>query len=145
MDVGLCELPNTLEYSNKQYFTANPPKCLVSTAFVDEKLRRGSWFEAEGFTVGRVHLLYSGPAVGYEGPPYIENPYLLQNYEFSYFGPEVGVAAEGLCGAPVVNQQEEDDELNGVVLGFIWLLDGRDLLVAAVDELLEAGWQIADC
>ena len=45
----------------------------------------------------------------------------------------------------MVHQEDEDDELDGIVLGFIWLLDGRDLIVAAVDELLEAGWQIADC
>jgi hypothetical protein len=142
IDIALCKFATTLPYSNKQYFTVNPPKRLVSTSIVDKNLRRGSWFEAEGFTVGRVHLLYSGPAVGYEGPPYIEHSYLLRSYGFSYFGPEVGVASGGLCGAPVVHEEDEEEDLDGIVLGFIWLLDDRDLIVAAVDDLLETGWQI---
>ena len=148
IDVALCRFVTPLNYSNKQYFTANPPKRLVTTSFIDESVTKVAWFEAEGFTSGRVHMLYSGPAVGYPAlkhKPYIETPYLLRTYQLEYFGPEVGDAQEGLCGAPVVYEENDDEDYDGIVLGFIWMQCGRDLIVAAVDELVESGWELADC
>ena len=145
IDTALCKLSASLNYSNKTYFTANPPKRMVSTDFVDQHIRFGTWFECEGFTVGRAHMMYEGPAVGYPGlPPYVENSYLLKSFEFAYFGPEVGLPADGLCGAPVVHEKSDDPMMDGIVLGFIWLVADRDSVVASVDDLLEAGWQIAD-
>src|SRR5579859_5501564 len=145
IDVALCRLVTPLNYSNKQYFTANPPKRFVTTSFVDEYITKGAWFEAEGFTSGRVHMFYCGPAVGYPGledRPHVGDPYLLKEYQLEYFGPEVGDAQEGLCGAPVVYEKTDDEDYDGIVLGFVWMNCGRDVIVAAVDELLESGWEL---
>jgi len=143
MDIALASAPPN--YSNKSYFTANIPRGLVSTDFVASRLGMPTWFEAEGFTTGRIHMAYTGPAVGYpDVPAYIHNSYLMRMYNFEYFGPEVGEAKEGACGAPVVFEATDDEELDGVTIGFVWLLCGRDMIVAAVDELLDDGWQIAD-
>jgi hypothetical protein len=145
IDVALATLAPSISYTNKVYFTANPPKKLVPTEFVEEYVGTHTWFEAEGFTTGRVHMLYMGPAVGYpEVSNYVYNSCVLRTYGLEYFGPEVGEVKEGLCGAPVVHEFTDDDNLNGIVLGFIWSRSDRDLIVAAVDELLDAGWQISD-
>jgi hypothetical protein len=148
IDVALCRFVTPLNYSNKQYFTANPPKRLVTTSFVDEFVTKGTWFEAEGFTSGRVHLFYCGPAVGYpdlQDRPSVGDSHLLKSYQLDYFGPEVRDAQEGLCGAPVVHEEKDDEDYDGIVLGFISMKCGRDLTVAAVDELIESGWELADC
>ena len=59
-------------------------------------------------------------------------------YTFTYFGPDALGVRPGLCGAPVVHEKS-DDECNGAVPGFVWLNEGRDCIVAASDELVEAG------
>ena len=151
LDISLCRLSEDLKYSNKTYFTANPPKRLVSSKFMDEHIGMGSWFEAEGFTCGRVHLYYRGPAVGFAYmPSYVRDahrftgrPYARQT-EMEYLGPEVGEMQEGLCGAPVVHEASRDEEVDGVVPGFAWLMCGRDLIVASVDDIIDEGWEISD-
>lgn len=57
-------------------------------------------------------------------------------------GPDVGDAQEELCGAPVVHEQTED-EMDGIVLGFVWLKDDTSIVVAAVDYLVDDGWEVA--
>jgi hypothetical protein len=118
----------------------------VTTQFIDENVTTVSWFEAEGMSSGLVTLLYSGPAIGYLNlPPYIEDANVLQYYTFTYFGPDALGVRPGLCGAPVVH--EKDDECDGAVIGFVWLNEGRDCIVAALDDLMEAGWRLsqAEC
>jgi hypothetical protein len=84
------------------------------------------------------------PAVGYPDLlAYIHNSYLMKMYQYEYFGSEAGDAAEGACGAPVY-QQTDDKELDGITMGFVWWMCGQDMIVAAIDELLNDGWQIAD-
>ena len=151
LDIALCNVEEELKYTNKVYFTANPPKRFVTTAFMDENIGRGSWFEAEGFTSGRVHLFYRGPAVGYlYMPPWVGGTYafkeaeLSKQFEMEYLGPEVGDAQEGLCGAPVVHEETDDEDVNGIVPGFAWLKCGRDLIVAAIDDFVDDGWEIDD-
>ena len=115
---------------------------------MDANFRKGTWFEAEGFTSGLVHLFYSGPAVGYTTPR-VGDAHILtgtqrtRQYVFNYLGPGVGEAQEGLRGAPVVHEDTDDEELHGVVLGFIWLTSERDIIVAAADDLVEDGWETA--
>ena len=151
LDVSLCRLYEDVTYSNKTYFTANPPKRLVSSAFMDENIGYGSWFEAEGFTSGRVHLFYRGPAVGFvHMPPWVEDAHRFteranaRQMDMEYMGPEVGETQKGLCGAPVVHEESIDEEVNGVVPGFVWLKCGRDLLVTALDDMIVEGWEIDD-
>jgi hypothetical protein len=49
-----------------------------------------------------------------------------------------------LCGAPVVHEESFDEEVDGVVPGFVWLKCGRDLLVASLDDMIDEGWEIDD-
>lgn len=131
-------MPTTL------YFTTNPPQRLVTTEFVDQNVTTALWFEAEGMSCGLVSLLYSGPAIGYPIlPPYIEEANLLQDYTFTYFGPDVLGVRPGLCGAPVVLEKSDDDECDSAVIGFVRLNQGRDCIVAALDELIEHGWRLS--
>jgi len=150
LDVALCRLAENVKYSNNTYFTANPPKRLVSSSFMDTRIRTGTWFEAEGFTSGRVHLFYRGPAVGFAHmPSYMKDAHRFterqpRQAEMEYMGPEVGDMQEGLCGAPVVHEASTDEEVNGIVPGFAWLKCGRDLIVASVDDVIDEGWEIDD-
>jgi hypothetical protein len=56
---------------------------------------------------------------------------------------EVGMAIEGICGAPVVHQEEDNDNLSNVCLGFFSQFDGNNALVPTVDFLIADGWQIS--
>jgi hypothetical protein len=144
MDIALCQVTSPIAYANHTYFEANPPQQLVTTEFIDENVTTASWFEAEGMSSGLVSLLYSGPAIGYPKlPPYIEEANLLQDYTFTYFGPDAVGVRPGLCGAPVVHEKAYDNKCDGVVIGFVWLNDGRDCIVTALDELLECGWKLS--
>jgi hypothetical protein len=150
IDVALCVMDERVTFTNKSYFTANPPKRLVTTQFVDSKLGVGTWFEAEGYTSERVHMFYSGPAVQYydarvrDGEAYeLTQLRRSRQYVLENLGPDVGDAQEGLCGAPVVHEQTEDEEMDGIVLGFVWLKDDKSLVVAAVDYLVDDGWEVA--
>jgi hypothetical protein len=62
---------------------------------------------------------------------------------FDYFGPNPSGSKPGLCGAPVVHEKSLNDELDGILIGFVQWNSGRDCIVAALDELLECGWQLA--
>jgi hypothetical protein len=120
------------------------PQRLVTTEFMDKNVTTASWFEAEGMSCGLVSLLYSGPAIGYPNlPPYIEEANLLQDYTFTYFGPDAVGVRPGLCGAPVVHEKSDDDECDGAVIGFVWLKEGRDCIVTVLDELIENGSRLS--
>jgi hypothetical protein len=56
-----------------------------------------------------------------------------------YLGPEVREMQEGLCGAPVVHEASPGEEVDGVVPGFAWLMCGRDVIVASVDDVIDEG------
>jgi len=58
--IGLFELSPGNQFSNATYFNANPPKRLVDTAYASENI---SWFEVDGYTGGKISLLYEGPRV----------------------------------------------------------------------------------
>ena len=66
-----------------------------------------------------------------------------RQYVLDYLGPDVGEVQGGLRGAPVVHEDTDDEELQGVVLGFISLTSERDIVVAAADDLVEDGWKTA--
>jgi hypothetical protein len=144
IDVALCQLTPPIKYANHTYFEANPPQRLVTTEFIDQNVKTISWFEAEGMFCGLVSLLYGGPAIGYPNlPPYTEEANLLQDYTLTYFGPDAVGVRPGLCGAPVVHEKLDDNKCDGAVIGFVWLNDGRDCIVAALDELVECGWRLS--
>jgi hypothetical protein len=127
INAALCRLDANVNYSNQIYFSACPPKRIVSTLHIDEHMSTASWFEAEGMTTGHVSLLYSGPAVGYPDlPAYVGEARILKEYVFDYFGPNPSGAKSGLCGAPVVHEPSLNDNLDGILIGLVWWNSDRD-------------------
>lgn len=53
---------------------------------------------------------------------------------------EVGVAAPGFCGAPVVHQADDNPVIGNACVGFF---DGTNGFVPVVDALIQEGWAIA--
>lgn len=53
---------------------------------------------------------------------------------------EVGhIPAEGLCGAPVVHQESDDQTLSNAVCGFLWFSNYQVSWVVALDPLMSEG------
>lgn len=73
--------------------------------------------------------------------PGVRLPYAqLQEENILYaHGPTGGIAGDGLCGAPLV----EDDPETGGVAGFFHTTDGEHCLSAVLDELIDRGWGIS--
>ena len=140
MDIGLCHLTSPIRYASHSYFQANPPRQLVTTHFFDQNIPTASWFEADDMSCGRASLRYIGPAIGYpDPPPYLEEAHILQPWTFTYFGPDAVGMRPGLCGASVVHEKSDDEECDGAVVGFVCSNEGRDCVVATLDELVEYG------
>jgi hypothetical protein len=119
-------------------------ECLSETELPPEEVRRIIATVTKGMSSGLVSLLYSGPAIGYINlPPYIEEANLLQDYMFTYFGPDTVGARPGLRGAPVVHEKSYDDKCDGAVIGFVRMNDSRDCIVTVLDEVLEDGWRLS--
>jgi hypothetical protein len=72
---------NSVVYSNSTYFSANPPRRLVTCDEAADNIAKISWFEAEGISSRGVELPFSGPCIGYPGlPSHITEGYLLKQY-----------------------------------------------------------------
>lgn len=56
---------------------------------------------------------------------------------FESIGPTGGEVKEGLCGAPIVH----DDEGGGVA-GFVHLINGNQIFPPILDSLIDQGWAI---
>lgn len=109
----------------------------MSTPYFDEHLTTSDWFETEGMTTGRLYLLYSGPTIGYPSlPTYIGEANLLKEHVFDYFGPDLQIRdLHEKCG---------NETCDGTVVGFVRLNRGQDCIIAADDEIIESGWELAD-
>lgn len=95
-------------------------------------------------TYGLVPLLYNGPAIGYTNifaSP--QDAHLIKEYVFDYFGPDAIGVRPDLCGAPVVHEKSQNEELDGLVLGFVSSKSGRDCIVESLDEVIDSGWDLA--
>jgi hypothetical protein len=56
---------------------------------------------------------------------------------------EVGnIPVEGLCGAPVVHQECDDQTLSNAMCGFFWLSNYQVSWVVALDPLISEGWEL---
>lgn len=138
-DVALAQLDPSISFSNDQYFAAPKPSRLLS---VDE-IKAGDWFEVDGYSTGRLDMCARGrsyirPTMP-EGIQSIPIPYRDWKVETAYslFG-TIGVSIkEGICGAPVVDQE-------GRVAGMFSLVDqsGMWAHTARLDFLSNSGWSL---
>jgi hypothetical protein len=143
-DIGLCELYSGTRFSN---VSANPPKRLVDTAYASEHINRTSWFEVDGYTCGKISLLYEGPRVRKRDLPEetinMHSLAIQRDYMFYYCGIDEVDIKRGICGAPIVHQPSADTDLDGVVLGFFFLNEGPQCFVPHIDRIVADGWRVA--
>lgn len=123
-DIGLCELSPGNKFSNITYFNANPPKRLVDKAYASAYIDRTCWFEVDGYTGGKIDLLYEGPRVHKKDLPdellNMHSLSLQRDYMFYDCGIDEQEIKSGICGAPITHEPSTDSELDGVVLGFFF-------------------------
>ena len=142
IDIALCELHAEASFTNKEYFDAPTPKRLVmSDSVMDEE----GWCFVDGATTGSIPLLRCGLAYIVSGvpPSTYHELHQYRAYNLKVFGPGVGEVGRGICGAPVVSAGT-DDALEGEVLGFFSWSKGDLAYVHAVDDMVAAGWNVAD-
>ena len=143
-DVALCTLRPNILYTNAKYFSAPPPIKLVTGKHVEDYIAPFSFFAADGFTSGACWMQVTGFR-HFNGIPSIQlssqNAYIMRMLRAS--SREIAMAVEGICGAPVVHQEDDDDNVSNVCLGFFYQFDGNNALVPTVDFLIADGWQIS--
>ncbi|KAI9768319.1 MAG: hypothetical protein M1840_004927 [Geoglossum simile] len=144
-DIALVKLDPSIRFDNTSYFQAKPPKRLLRASEVTQ----GRWYAADGMSTGIVYFIARGvrsivpprpiPFPEIEYYSYIEEHALMQGI-FQGIGPTGGGAADGLCGAPIV---DDDLDCGGGVAGFFQPSDGCFCFTPVLDELIDRGWTIA--
>lgn len=138
LDIAMVRLTpaNSGRYTNRTYFQAEAPRRLTET--VD--MAPGSWCEVDGMSTGMLSLLYSGRAmeepVRPPGHPLIPVHQWKRKTLFNVFGATSPQLLEGICGAPLVEEE------TGLVAGFFHLAAGDWAECAALDDLVAEGWEV---
>lgn len=137
-DWGLVKLAPSATFTNKSYFQAPPPKRLLKY----HELQYGEWCAADGMSTGIIFLMVNGiRSMPPPNPPGHCEEIKFTNWKhemaFESIGPTGGKVKEGLCGAPIVH----DDEGGGVA-GFFHLTNGRQSFSPILDKLINQGWAI---
>ena len=138
LDVALTRLVPSIQYTNEEYFGANPSKRLQYGSHA----LRGDWYEADGMSTGLVFFQLRGERL--LCPPHLHGLQLtyrdlVEEHVTYAHTPSGGHATDGLCGAPIVSC----DPATGAVLGFFHLRAGNICLVAVLNELIDRGWEVA--
>lgn len=146
-DIGLVDLHPSIRFTNTSYFDAIPPRRLLTSE--DRSSTRGSWYLADGMSTGCVAMMQAG--IIDELPPrpsgHVEISYTQWEKESSVYsklyamiGATGGVVdvADGLCGAPIV---EDSAESQGVG-GFFQFTDGNYCIAPCLDQLVADGWSL---
>lgn len=137
-DLGLVKLAPSAKFSNESYFQAQPPKRLLQY----NELQQGEWYAADGIPTGIIYLMTNGiRSMPPPNPPghREEIKFNVWRHELAFesIGPTGGEAKEGLCGAPIVH----DDEGGGVA-GFFHFTNGKQSFSPILDNLINQGWAI---
>ena len=146
-DIGLVELDPSIRFTNSSYFDAIPPRRLLTSE--DTRNTRGCWYIADGMSTGCVAMMQAG--IIDELPPRppgpVEIPFTQWEKEKSVYsklyamiGATGGAAdvADGLCGAPIV----EDSAESPGVGGFVQFEDGNYCIAPCLDQLVADGWSL---
>ena len=146
-DIALVELNPSIRFTNSSYFDAIPPRRLLTTE--DTMNKRGCWYLADGMSTGTVAMMQSGNI--HEIPPrpeaHVSIPYntwptenSIHSKIYAMIGATGGEAdvADGLCGAPIV---EESSESQGIG-GFFQFEDGNYCIAPCLDQLVADGWSV---
>jgi len=141
LDVALVQLYPSVSFNNLQYFEAEKPRRLLRSNAVSARV--GSWCSLDSMSSGLVFARITGvknkPAVRHSGVviPTIE---LHTEHIMQLMGPTGGAVTEGIYGAAIVVDDEED----GGVVGFFQMgEEGGDWATCpALDDLMDRGWTV---
>lgn len=146
-DIALVDFHPSIRFTNTSYFDAIPPRRLLTRE--DTRNKRGHWYLADGMSTGCVAMMQEG--IIHELPPrpsgHLKIPYTLWKKETSVYSQlyamigatgEGADVADGLCGAPIV----EDSADSQGVAGFFQLEDGHHCIAPCLDPLVGDGWSL---
>lgn len=138
-DLAFVTMDPSISFNNGRYFSAPSPSRLVS----ENELLAGDWFEVDGISTGRIDLMARGRTLNHripeapQGSVPIEYPEWDISTVYSVFGPMGGAVQDGVCGAPVVDEE-------GRVAGFFRSVDESGIwaATASLGVLIHQGWSI---
>ncbi|EGD92123.1 hypothetical protein H112_00410 [Trichophyton rubrum D6] len=139
LDVALVKLHPSTSFTNNKYFESQQPKRLLRSSEVPIN----TWCTLDGMASGLVFLrvagiqLFAPPQV-----PGIEVEFTRFQTEniYRYIGPAGAEVCAGICGSPIVIDEDE----SGGVVGFFELGSrGSDWALAPyLDEIIDRGWTV---
>lgn len=141
-DIALVQLDPSIRFNNSHYFEAQRPIRLLRSSDLRQS-KTGKWFSVDGMSTGLLFLFLQGVRRCEACRPISPRPIVidfsswLQESIFRSVGPTGGNTKYGVCGAPIV----EDDEMGGVA-GFFQLADNEMCLSPVLDEIIDRGWAL---
>ncbi|KAI9759727.1 MAG: hypothetical protein M4579_002112 [Chaenotheca gracillima] len=145
-DIAMVQLIPSVGVKNEEYFEATAPRRLLRAS----EAATGGWCSVDGMSTGLVFLQRTGERAVQihlqEAAPGIANHTVEYEGEmlFSTFGPNGGAAAAGVCGAPIVEEDDPEQEWfgGGGVCGFYRQGNAFMAITPALDDLINSGWEI---
>lgn len=139
LDIALVQLHPSTSFTNAEYFETQPPKRLLRSNEVPTNV----WCTLDGMASGLVFLRVAGVRlVPPSRPPGIRIDFTEFQTEniYRYIGPAGAEVCDGICGAPIVIDEDE----SGGVVGFFQLGErGADWALApCLDDMIDRGWTI---
>lgn len=140
LDVALVKPYPSTTFTNGEYFQAQPPNRLLRST----DIQNHTWCCADGMASGAVFLRVAGVKDrSPPRPPGIVVPFteFITENIYRLHGPTAGSIREGVCGAPIVVDDNED----GGIVGFFHLgAEGSAwALSPCLDDLIDRGWTLA--
>jgi len=135
LGIALVKLNPSINFTNTTYFEAKGPRRLLRS----QEIPFGVFFCVDGMSTGAVFLQTQG--ISLDLPP---RPLSMADITFSKwkvfrsFGALGSVPREGICGAPLV----EDDSDQGGVAGFFVNGNSDFALTPCLDELIDRSWNV---
>ncbi|KAI9695905.1 MAG: hypothetical protein M1836_006022 [Candelina mexicana] len=138
-DVDFVRLNTSIRFANYPYFEAQAPKRILRYADIVQ----GAWYAADGMSTGKVAFFAIGARNRF--PPRPDGHVRIPNSRWSLdtawtcTGATGGGLRDGLCGAPLVHE----DETNGGVAGFFQLAGQTYAFCPTLDWMIDRGWKVS--
>ncbi|MCJ1435138.1 hypothetical protein MMC27_004508 [Xylographa pallens] len=147
-DVAMVKLRPSIQFSNGDYFQATTPRRLLKLS----QTAYGQWCSADGMSCGIVFLTREGRRV--VNPEYrtdarattnVNIPGLTFTQEglYSTFGALGGAVSQGICGAPIVEEDTSSEQKDGGgVCGFVRMVSAAVAACPGLDEIIDRSWEL---
>lgn len=147
-DVAMVKLRPEIRFSNQEYFNATPPRRLLRIGHSSY----GQWCSADGMSCGTIFLQREGRRVrpsDHEVDTRASSGIVIpvsgfyQEPLFGVFGPVGGEVAEGICGAPIVEEDSSSGEQDGGgVCGFFRMASDTMAVCSCLDAIIDRSWEL---